>query len=292
MVYIRSKKVKGIEYAYLVKSEWDQRKGSSVQHTIKYLGRADAVALNDIPEQFRSDSRILSFLSSHSSENQAKKEALLEKLRAELFEALCNAEREKALRIAIKYQSLFSLVEFYEDLLTPVMYRVGDLWAQGRLSIATEHVCSNIAVGLVEVINEANATKASRSTIVICSPEGEIHHLATKVLESVLMHKGYRVHNMSPSAPSDSIIDYVSTSGPSLVMVSVTLPENLKAATRLVDKILEGYDTPVYLGGAAIKNLGERERKKLEYSSGSLTVVTDPSLQRLVQSVRATTNAA
>jgi MerR family transcriptional regulator, light-induced transcriptional regulator len=37
MVYIRSKKVKGIDYAYLVKSVWNKRKNTSNQQTIKYL---------------------------------------------------------------------------------------------------------------------------------------------------------------------------------------------------------------------------------------------------------------
>ncbi len=67
VVYIRSKMVKGIPYAYLVKSEWDKRTGSSIQHTIKYLGRADDVDINDIPEEYRNNPKILSFLSSHAS---------------------------------------------------------------------------------------------------------------------------------------------------------------------------------------------------------------------------------
>jgi len=43
MVYIRSKKVKGIDYAYLVKSVWNKRKNTSNQQTIKYLGKASDI---------------------------------------------------------------------------------------------------------------------------------------------------------------------------------------------------------------------------------------------------------
>lgn len=38
-MYIRIKKIKGIEYAYLVKSYWSKRKKTPKQKTIKYLGR-------------------------------------------------------------------------------------------------------------------------------------------------------------------------------------------------------------------------------------------------------------
>ena len=289
MVYIRSKVVKGIPYAYLVKSEWDDKRRSSIQHTIKYLGRADSVVISDIPEEYRNDPKILSFLSSHSSKNQAKKQALLQELRAELFEALCNADREKAVKIAAKYQSLFNLVDFYDDLMTPVLYRVGDLWAQNSLSVATEHVCSNTAIGLVEAINEPNSGKgkmSSYTTIVICSPEGELHQIASKVIESLLLQKGFNVHNMSPSAPSGSISSYIESTKPALVMVSVTLSENLKAGIRLLNTIRAKSNVPVFMGGAAIKALGEENRKKLERSHEKLMLVTETSLQRIMQLVK------
>jgi MerR family transcriptional regulator, light-induced transcriptional regulator len=289
MVYIRSKVVKGIPYAYLVKSEWDDKRRSSIQHTIKYLGRADSVVISDVPEEYRNDPKILSFLSSHSSKNQAKKQALLEELRAELFEALCNADREKAVKIAAKYQSLFNLVDFYDDLMTPVLYRVGDLWAQNSLSVATEHVCSNTAIGLVEAINESNSGKgkmSSYTTIVICSPEGELHQIASKIIESLLLQKGFNVHNMSPSAPSGSISSYIESTKPALVMVSVTLSENLKAAIRLLNTIRAKSNVPVLMGGAAIKVLSEENRKKLERSHEKLTLVEETSLQRIMQLVK------
>ena len=38
-MYTRIKKIKGIEYAYLVKSNWSKRKKTSKQKTLKYLGR-------------------------------------------------------------------------------------------------------------------------------------------------------------------------------------------------------------------------------------------------------------
>jgi methanogenic corrinoid protein MtbC1 len=273
----------------LVKSEWDDKRRSSIQHTIKYLGRADSVVISDIPEEYRNDPKILSFLSSHSSKNQAKKQALLEELRAELFEALCNADREKAVKIAAKYQSLFNLVDFYDDLMTPVLYRAGDLWAQNSLSVATEHVCSNTAIGLIEAINESNSGKgkmSSYTTIVICSPEGELHQIASKVIESLLLQKGFNVHNMSPSAPSGSISSYIESTKPALVMVSVTLSENLKAAIRLLNTIRAKSNVPVFMGGAAIKALGEENRKKLERSHEKLTLVTETSLQKIMQLVK------
>jgi MerR family transcriptional regulator, light-induced transcriptional regulator len=49
MVYIRNKKVKGIGYAYLVQSVWDPKRNTSRQQTIKYLGNASQITIDDIP---------------------------------------------------------------------------------------------------------------------------------------------------------------------------------------------------------------------------------------------------
>ena len=63
MVYIRNKKVKGIDYAYLVQSEWVPKRNISIQHTIKYLGKASKITIKDIPEEYRNNANIVAYLS-------------------------------------------------------------------------------------------------------------------------------------------------------------------------------------------------------------------------------------
>ncbi len=63
MVFIRVKKVKGLVYYYLVKSQWDPIKKVSNQHTIKYLGNASNVTINTIPVEYRNNPKILTTLS-------------------------------------------------------------------------------------------------------------------------------------------------------------------------------------------------------------------------------------
>jgi len=62
MVFIRTKKIKGHDYYYLVKNQWDPVKKKSTQQIIKYLGNVTNFNINDIPEEYRSNPRILSLL--------------------------------------------------------------------------------------------------------------------------------------------------------------------------------------------------------------------------------------
>src|ERR671927_1601706 len=93
MVYIRNKKVKGIDYAYLVQSIWDAKRNMSRQQTIKYLGKASQITIEDIPEEYRDDTKILAFISAFSSYQEEIKE-LISKIQEEMFALLsdCNVK--------------------------------------------------------------------------------------------------------------------------------------------------------------------------------------------------------
>jgi MerR family transcriptional regulator, light-induced transcriptional regulator len=152
------------------------------------------------------------------------------------------------------------------------------------------HVCSNIANGLIHSFNDSKRIKAGKSMILICSPEGEIHHIAADVLASILLRHGYKVHNAAPSLPADSIARFLAESSPRLVMISVILVDNLRAAKRLVKEIRKSYQIQIIVGGAAVRILKEEERNQIE-KAYKISVVTESSLEKVLQFVKIATSA-
>lgn len=73
MAFIRIKKIKGYDYYYLVRSQWDPVKKRSTQHIIKYLGNAENINIKDIPEEHRDNPKVLSFLALSSTIQKEKK---------------------------------------------------------------------------------------------------------------------------------------------------------------------------------------------------------------------------
>jgi MerR family transcriptional regulator, light-induced transcriptional regulator len=244
--------VKGIEYAYLVKSEWNADEKTSRQQTIKYLGRSSDVELEDIPTQYRQDPKILSFLSEHSPRDLNKKKILIEDFSKKLYLLLASADVDSATRIYEGSRIVLSLEEFYDKILKPVMYDIGMKWEKSEIDVATEHVCTNTAYGLVAAINERISKSDNREKILLCSPEGELHGLSASVIESILKSRGYRVFNATPSIPADSIITFIRNTEPDLIMISITLPDNLKAGERLVKRISSEFLIPILVGGLAL----------------------------------------
>ncbi len=269
MVYIRNKKVKGIDYAYLVQSVWDPKRNISRQHTIKYLGKASEVTIQDIPEEYRNDTKILAFVSAFSSHQEERNE-LISRIQKEVFILLNDCDVKGLVDIYEKYSRLFGLTDFYDKLLKPVMYRIGDLWQKGQLDVATEHASTNTALGLVKIINERITARtkepSSRYKAVICTPDGELHGLACNIIESLLLSKGFKVYNISTSIPSDYIIDYIRDLQPDIVLVSITLVENIKSAERLVHQIHAKYNNklPVVVGGSAFNNMKQYQNNTID----------------------------
>lgn len=254
MVYIRAKKIKSDNYLYLVKSIWNSKKNTSKQEIVKYLGKASEVYKDDIPIEYRNDSKILSVLAYHNPKNIKKREESTKKAKQILYKKLTGGNIQDCIKIYEEYIKIFTASDFFDRILKPVMYKIGDDWASGKISIATEHVASNIAQTLVRKIMDKISRSEKKRKVLICVPIGEEHHLGCDVLETYLSTKGFSVYNMGAAMPTESILDFISNKKPEIILISITLDDNLVAGQRLVRKIKNQFNIPVLIGGYALQS--------------------------------------
>ena len=254
MVYLRKKKVKGMDYLYLVKSVWNREKKTSRQVTVKYLGESTSVTRDDIPIEFRDDPKINSFLLENTPKDRKKREEMLERLQVQLFSSMTEGDLKETIRIYELFVDKSNIEQFYEKILNPIMEKVGSMWADGRLSIATEHIASNTVQSLIKIISENHKRSTlDKGKIIITTPVGEEHCLSCNMIESFLLSKGFTTFNLSPSTPANSLVEFVKSIRPTAILISITLDDNIKAGQRLATKIHEKYTRlPVYVGGQAL----------------------------------------
>lgn len=249
MVYIRAKKVKSDNYLYLVKSVWDSKKNTSKQEIVKYLGKASEVVKDDIPLDYRNDPKILAVLASHNPKDITKREESTKKSKQALYKKLTEGDIQSSVKIYEEYMKIFDPADFFDKILRPVMYKIGEDWANNTISIATEHVASNVAQTLVKIIMDKVSSSANKKKILVCVPLGEEHHLGCDVLETYLSIKGFKVYNIGTSIPTESILSFIEYNKPDTVLVSITLEDNISAGQRLVKKIKEQYNIQILVGG-------------------------------------------
>ena len=253
MVYIRAKKVKSDQYLYLVKSIWDSKRSTSKQEIVKYLGKASDVIKDDIPLEFRNDAKILSVLASYNPEDIQKREDATKKSKQQLFKKLTDGNIEECIKIYKNYVEIFNIADFFDKILRPVMVKIGENWETGKLAIATEHVASNIAQTLVKIIMEQSSGTGNKKKVMICVPVGEEHHIGCDVLETYLTIKGFKVFNMGTSIPTESIMEFINMKKPDIVLISITIQDNILAGQRLAKKIRGQSKIPILVGGYAMQ---------------------------------------
>ena len=254
MVFLRSKIVKNESYSYLVKSKWDSKRKTSQQKTVKYLGKTSDITLEDIPNEYRTEPTIISFLSSNKQVDSKKREKYLMKNRQNMRKFLIAGDLKNSMSIYTDFLKQSSVTAFYDDILRPVMYEIGELWNAKKLDVGDEHIASNTAIHLIEKIGTNPKTKSKGKRILICAPDGEYHAIPCFMMETYLSLNGYDVINLAPSAPSDSIINHIIDKKPALILISVTLKEHINSCDRLI-KNLQKFKIPIVIGGQALSDI-------------------------------------
>ncbi len=175
---------------------------------------------------------------------------------------------------------IFDPADFFDKILRPVMYKIGEDWANNTISIATEHVASNVAQTLVKIIMDKVSSNTNKKKILVCVPLGEEHHLGCDVLETYLSIKGFKVYNIGTSIPTESILSFIEYNKPDIVLVSITLEDNISAGQRLVKKIKDQYSIPILVGGFAFQS--EKTHKF------NAKVIPDVNLDEIPKIIRTT----
>ncbi len=112
----------------------------------------------------------------------------------------------------------------------------------------------NTAQSLIKIISENHKRSTlDKGKVIITTPVGEEHCLSCNMIESFLLSKGFTTFNLSPSTPSNSLVEFVRSINPTAVLISITLTDNIKAGQRLATKIHNQHrKLPVYVGGQAL----------------------------------------
>ena len=252
-MFLRSKVVKGESYSYLVQSKWDVERKTSIQETVKYLGKTSRVSIDDIPHEYQHSPTILAFLANNKKIDAGGREKSILKIKQNTLKFLLSGDLDGLRLVLKKFRKAGTVPEFYEKILRPAMYDIGGLWRDGKLDVGSEHVASNTVTRLIESMNTKLKSKSKTKTVLVCTPNGEYHIIPCLMIETYLSLKGYNVINLAPSVPTKSLINHIAKEKPDLVLVSITLDEHVKDGMQLV-KNIKKLKIPIIVGGQALKD--------------------------------------
>jgi methanogenic corrinoid protein MtbC1 len=167
---------------------------------------------------------------------------------------LAPARLEGALRHAFYSEGGARLIE---QVLAPLLERVGREWEAGRLSPAHEHAASVVVRRLLDTMVAELASRAGERVILVAGPSGERHEFGALLVGATAAAEGWRVVYLGGDLPAEDIVRAARESGAELVALSVVHVKQMPkvgADVTAVAAALRGQ-ARVIVGGRAVGHL-------------------------------------
>ncbi|MBA3768706.1 MAG: helix-turn-helix domain-containing protein [Acidobacteria bacterium] len=183
----------------------------------------------------------------------------------ETFDALMEGRDEELSALFINlYLQGQTVAAIADHLLCVAMRRIGDLWHQGELSIAQEHVATRTALSALQNFHTAvDAPKRKPLMALCCSTEEDFHELPVQLTALTLKAEGSEVFNLGTNTPFYALTEAIERFSPQLVCVASTILKSLDRAAREYagfHRTARRARTSVVLGGAGFSDASVRKR--------------------------------
>lgn len=146
-----------------------------------------------------------------------------------------------------------TMAEIYLQFLTPLLVLTGELWADGSISVAEEHVVSHAVKGFMERLRVLYTKAPPQGFSCICATvPGESHNIGIRMLRDLLEQSGWRGFFLGDKVPTDQLIRFTLLERPDLLAFSVSLNENIDAANLIIEHVRREPQLariPTMLGG-------------------------------------------
>ena len=148
-----------------------------------------------------------------------------------------------------------SAAEVDEEIITPALWLIGELWQRGEISIADEHLATEITLRVMSLYREARRVRRGRGghRVMLATPSGELHVVALRMLGSLLLDAGYEVVMLGADVPADALAASASRHKVDVVCLSVTMAGGADRALISIYEVQEQCPaTGFVIGGRAV----------------------------------------
>ena len=146
----------------------------------------------------------------------------------------------------------------YDNLVSPVMHTIGDLWVAGKLNIAKEHLASEVIRKAIYDLGESLTTDLpdDAPTAICFGITGDEHELPLIMTKQILELNGVRTFNIGRNMPVNSLLDMVDNSQPQYLIISANYNDNPKNIIKEINKLVSfigNRKMKLFVGGNCAK---------------------------------------
>jgi MerR family transcriptional regulator, light-induced transcriptional regulator len=167
----------------------------------------------------------------------------------------------------------------FDRAIGPALRRIGDLWHEGVITVAQEHLASQVLLGtLIDLLRLSQPADSSRRVALACFAE-EDHVLGLYGAALRFASWGFKTMIIGARTPPSAIARVVESLEPDVIALSVTVIPSPSHGRELVDGYADACRaTPWIVGGAAAESL----RPWIEARGGIFSEADPQDLRRAV----------
>lgn len=178
-----------------------------------------------------------------------------------LAETLVRGDAAGANGLLLEWSQADWLPAVVQRSVRPAMGRIGWWWQQGRISVAEEHLATEIAHRAVDNAFTHSQRKPRRQrAVLLACVEGNRHALGLRTVADAFDLEGWTAYNLGADVPLATLPGMIAAFQPELVGLSVSMTQQLPAARAAIEAIREmrsARPIRVMLGGLASNSLQE-----------------------------------
>jgi MerR family transcriptional regulator, light-induced transcriptional regulator len=179
-------------------------------------------------------------------------EQLLEEIGRAYAAALLSGDEvgaELAVRDAI--DAGLSTAQIDDEVIAPALWLIGRLWARGEISVADEHLATQISLRVLALQREAQRTARGRaeSRAMLAAPAGEMHTVALTMIQDLLRDAGYTVLMLGGDVPVSALAEAACRHEPQVICLTATMPDASDRVMLAIHEIERGWRGAGYVVG-------------------------------------------
>lgn len=175
-----------------------------------------------------------------------------------------------------------SIPDLYEQVIKVALYKVGELWEQNKITVATEHMATAITEGILnELFEQLISSDRLEKKVVLTCVDKEQHQVGIKMVADVFEMHGWESYFLGTGIPTGELIRYIEDVKPDVLAISLSIYFNFKKLIETLDLIRMRFpELLIIVGGQAFNHGVANQLNKLE------KVIYFPDLYILEQFVK------
>jgi methanogenic corrinoid protein MtbC1 len=146
--------------------------------------------------------------------------------------------------------------EIDDEIIAPALWLIGKLWEKGEISVADEHLATEICLRVLALQLESRRVVRHRAEhrVMLATPAAELHVVALRMTGNLLREAGYDVVMLGCDLPPPALAAAAARHRPDVICLSSTMPGGSDQVQIAIHEVQQSWPSASFVvGGRDLK---------------------------------------